>query len=213
MKEAPRKPALDSVELRSNSIRHIEWLEAVSAYYLCLNEIPICKVSLLFMSESKYLASLVPIYCNSRIKVHIQLIHFFQVRLASFAQLWIHVGSLLSERNSPLSTYSQVTWSLPHMTTIAFARILSMPCSDIYRNRQIYTERKCSSLHLLPAIEVMWSHGVHLLTQIQCQKDNSCHLCRGKNKVQVEFNDLRLHISSSQCRWEISKLFVGFEAL
>lgn len=160
---AQRKPTLDSVELWSNSIRHSEWLEAVSAHYLCLNEIPICKVSLRFMSESKYFIFWGSIYCNSCIKVHKKLIQFFQVRLASFAQLWIHVDSLLSGSNSPVSTYSQVTWSFPHMTMMAFARMLSMPCSDIYRNRQIYWEEvlKSTSVSCNRSNVITWSASTY----------------------------------------------------
>lgn len=57
---------------------------------------------------------------------------------------------------------------------------LPMPRRNIYIGTGGWEE----VLELLPpAIEHVWSHGVHLLTQIWCQNDNSCPLCRNKNKL------------------------------
>lgn len=62
------------------------------------------------------------------------------------------------------------------------------PCKPIHApcHAGIYigTESWEEVLELLPpVIEHVWSHGVHLLTQIWCQNDNSCPLCRNKNKL------------------------------
>lgn len=82
--------------------------------------------------------------------------------------------SLLSEKNSLLHTFPQGMQSFSHVPMQTY------PChAGIYIGTECWEE----VLELLPpAIEHVWSHGVHLLTQIWCQNDNSCPLCRNKNK-------------------------------
>lgn len=118
-------------------------------HYACLNKTLICKIYLFFMSESKYWAFLGPhklfVVTASSIKVHMETMDFFQDLQALLSCEFLRGLRSLLESNSLLGTYSQVTWSCSRMTVMAF-EITSMPCSYIYRNRHIHTERKHWSL-------------------------------------------------------------------
>lgn len=107
------------------------------------------KSTFFFMSESKYWAFLGPhklfVVTASSIKVHMETMDFFQDLQALLSCEFLRGLRSLLESNSLLGTYSQVTWSCSRMTVMAF-EITSMPCSYIYRNRHIHTERKHWSL-------------------------------------------------------------------